>query len=99
MVNNLDLSTLISQIPEAQRIHQPQIIHPEVQQALAQEQVVRRQKLEKSQIAKSDTVTENLVDKDGENSSNPQYMGGQRHDRHDDSDLPPESNHLLDITI
>ena len=41
MVDNLNLTTLISQIPEAQKIHHTQLAHPEAQQALAQEMVLR----------------------------------------------------------
>jgi hypothetical protein len=42
MVSNLDLSTLISQLPEAQRIQMAQLGHPEAQQALARELLLRR---------------------------------------------------------
>lgn len=47
MVDNLNLSTLISQIPAAQKIHHPQLAQSEAQQALAQQMVQRRQNLEK----------------------------------------------------
>jgi len=55
MVDNLNLTTLISQIPEAQKIHHTQLAHPEAQQAIAQEMVLRRQRQEK---IKSPKVTQ-----------------------------------------
>lgn len=48
MVNTLDLTTLIIQIPEAQRMHHAQLIHPEMHQAMALELAQRKQRLKKS---------------------------------------------------
>ncbi|GAB1409937.1 hypothetical protein MASR1M90_10910 [Desulfovibrionales bacterium] len=67
MVNSLDLTTLVAQIPEAQRVHHALLAHPELQQALAQQQQLKRQQAEKKQIAKSESTTkEPAVDKDAD---------------------------------
>lgn len=50
MVNTLDLTTLIIQIPEAQRMHHAQLIHPEMHQAMALELAQRKQRLKKAGI-------------------------------------------------
>ena len=68
MVDNLNLSTLISQIPEAQKIHHTQLAHPEIQQALAKELVQRRQRREKDQVAKGEaSAAETAVDPEEHN--------------------------------
>ncbi|NLY41052.1 MAG: hypothetical protein GX055_05460 [Desulfovibrionales bacterium] len=67
MVNSLDLTTLITQIPEAQRVHHALLAHPELQQALAQQQQLKRQQAEKKQIARSEPTSKDpAVDKDAE---------------------------------
>jgi hypothetical protein len=78
MVNNLSLSTLISQLPEAQRIHQAQLSHPETQHALAQELSQRRQEQEKKQVAKSEHIANQTVDKDGHQGSNASYPRSEK---------------------
>ena len=97
MVNNLSLSTLISQIPEAQRIHQVQATHPEMQHALAQELSQRRQEQEKNQVSKSETIANQVVDQDGQHSSDAIYPGEQRSREENEAKNLPDQNHLLDV--
>ncbi len=97
MVNNLSLSTLISQLPEAQRIHQAQLSHPETQHALAQELSQRRQEQEKKQVAKSEHIANQTVDKDGHQGSNASYPGSQSPRKDKDNTTLPDQNYLLDV--
>ena len=102
MVNSLDLTTLITQIPNAQKLHNVQQVHPEMQQAAAQQLVLKKQQEKKKQIAKSDPTTpesETHVDENGHH--------GTRQDRpHDTKRAKPESEdsgtdqgHLIDIQV
>lgn len=100
MVDNLNLSTLISQIPEAQKLHHSQVAHPEVQQALAQELVMRRQRQEQKQVLKTDaSATENQVDPEGSHESPKEFFMGER--QHPGSEAEPESDQgrLIDTQV
>jgi len=100
MVDNLNLTTLISQIPEAQKIHHTQVAHPEAQQALAQEAVLRRQRQEQKQVIKSEaTDAGNLVDPEGHSQSSGQYFAG--HGKPQDTQPEPESDQgrLIDTQV
>ena len=100
MVDNLNLTTLISQIPEAQKIHHTQVAHPETQQALAQEAELRRQRQEQKQVIKSEgTDAGNLVDPEGHNQSSGQYFA--RHGEPQDTQPEPESDQgrLIDTQV
>jgi hypothetical protein len=100
MVDNLNLSTLISQIPEAQKIHHPQLAQPEAQQALAQQMVQRRQRLEKNQVAKSEgSAAETEVDPEGHQDSDPgQHSGQERKHRHE-TEFDSDQGHLIDMKV
>ena len=92
MVDNLNLSTLISQIPEAQKIHQPQLAQAEAQQAMAREMVMRRQKQEQEQVAKTDaSTTDTEVDPDGHHGAAQEYANG-RTGSHPAAQPEPESD-------
>ncbi|WP_028578407.1 hypothetical protein [Desulfomicrobium escambiense] len=100
MVDNLNLTTLISQIPEAQKIHHTQVAHPEAQQALAQEAVLRRQRQEQKQVLKSEaTDSGNLVDPEGHSQSSGQFFAG--HGEAQDTQPEPESDQgrLIDTQV
>lgn len=101
MVNNLDLSTLISQIPEAQKLHLPQVAHPEAQQALAQELVLRRQRLEKKQVAKSEeTAAETEVDPEGRPQAEHHHAFGKRqHPHHVSDEYEADHGRLIDTQV
>lgn len=100
MVDNLNLTTVISQIPEAQKIHQHQLAHPEAQQALAQEMALKRQKLEQKQVIKPDSST-------AESEINPEGHQDPSRDAHSEtrkkrlSDLEPDSDQgrLIDMQV
>lgn len=102
MVNSLDLSTIIAQIPQAQRLHHTQYAHPEIQQALAQELVLKRQKESQKQIGKAESpVAESAVDKDGQGGG-----GLLAHDdgKHSSFEAPEqgeegEQGRLLDVRV
>jgi hypothetical protein len=100
MVDNLNLTTLISQIPEAQKIHHTQVSHPEVQQAMAQEAVLRRQRQEQKQVIKSEAAAaDKQVDPDGENRQAGQHFSRQGNSR--DTQPEPESDQgrLIDTQV
>lgn len=97
MVNNLSLSTLISQLPEAQRLHQVQLSHPENQHALAQELSLRRQEQEKSQVAKSENIANQVVDKDGHQGTGSYDHGGGRSKEEQEGESLPDQDRLLDV--
>ncbi len=99
MVDNLDLSTLISQIPEAQKIHHILIAHPEAQQALAQELVLRRQKLEKTQIAKTNATDETQIDPDEPHQSPQEQFLGERRKHRQEAELESDQGHLIDTQV
>ncbi len=100
MVNSLDLTTLITQIPHAQKLHNVQQIHPEMQQAVAQQMVLKKQQEEKKQIAKSEsTASEAQVDKDGHHGA---QQNAPRDAKHADAkpEAPePDQGHLIDIQV
>ncbi|MDO9581922.1 MAG: hypothetical protein Q7J24_02240 [Desulfomicrobium sp.] len=100
MVDNLNLSTLISQIPDAQKIHHTQLSHPETQQALAQELVQRRQMREKNQVAKSESsAAETEVDPEGhQETPQGQHSGKQRKQRHE-TEFESDQGHLIDTKV
>lgn len=104
MVNSLDLTTLVTQIPEAQRVHHALLTHPEIQQRLAQELVLKRQQTEKNQVAKSKpTEHDTGVDRD----AHQQQKQGFARDGHPPSDssepeLPdtaPKQGHIIDVQV
>lgn len=97
MVNNLSLSTLISQLPKAQRIHQVQVNHPEVQHALAQELSRQRQEQEKNQVAQSENISNQVVDKDGQRDSESFYAPDQRSKKEKQPEAHEQQNHILDV--
>lgn len=100
MVDNLNLSTLISQIPEAQKLHHTQLAHPEVQQALAQEAVLRRQRLEKDQVAKSEaSVADAEVDPEGRNDSSQEQLSGERRKHPQEPEFESDQGHLIDTQV
>lgn len=100
MVDNLNLSTLISQIPEAQKIHHTQLAHPEIQQALAKELVQRRQRREKDQVAKTEnSAAETEVDPEGHNGpAAEQHAGGRQAPPHE-SEFESDQGHLIDTQV
>jgi len=100
MVDNLNLSTLISQIPEAQKLHHAQVSHPEAQQALAQELELRRQRQEQKKVVKSEKAeTETQVDSDNERESSPEQFVGQRRRKDDTQELEPDQGRLIDTQV
>ncbi len=100
MVDNLNLSTLISQIPEAQKLHHTQLAHPEVQQALAQEAVLRRQRLEKNQVAKSEaSAADTEVDPEGHNDATPEQNLGERRKLRHETEFESDQGHLIDTQV
>jgi len=100
MVDNLNLSTLISQIPEAQKIHQPQLAQAEAQQAMAREMVMRRQKKEQEQVAKPDEAsTENAVDPEGSHGSAQKYFLGERHPSEQEPEPESDQGRLVDTQV
>jgi hypothetical protein len=100
MVDNLNLSTLISQIPEAQKLHQTQLANPEIQQALAKELVLRRQRREKDQVAKSEnSAAETEVDPEGHNQPAPEQHAGKRQAHPHESEFESDQGHLIDTQV
>ncbi len=100
MVDNLNLSTLISQIPEAQKLHHTQLAHPEVQQALAQEAVLRRQRLETKQVAKSEaSAADTEVDPEGRNDSPLDQHTGERKKHRREPEFESDQGHLIDTQV
>jgi hypothetical protein len=100
MVNNLDLSTLIAQIPEAQRLQHPQLISPEVQQALAQEMAQRKQRRESKQVGKSDsTAGKALVDPDEHRENTPQHFGSGQAPADEEPRFEPEQGRIIDTKV
>lgn len=100
MVDNLNLSTLISQIPEAQKIHHAQLAQSEAQQALAQQMVQRRQKLEKNQVAKSEgCAAETEVDPEGRRDADTDLPSGHRRKRRHETEFESDQGHLIDTKV
>lgn len=100
MVDNLNLSTLISQIPEAQKIHHTQLAHPEIQQAMAKELVQRRQRREKDQVAKGEpSAAETEVDPEGHNGSSPEHHAGERQAHPREPEFESDQGHLIDTQV
>lgn len=100
MVDNLNLSTLISQIPEAQKLHHTQLMHPEVQQALAQEAVLRRQRLETKQVAKSEpSAVDTEVDPEGRNDTPQDQRLGERQKHRSEPEFESDQGHLIDTQV
>ncbi len=100
MVDNLNLSTLISQIPEAQKLHHTQLAHPEAQQALAQELVLRRQRLEKNQVAESEASTaEAEVDPEGHQKTPHKQLAGERQKHPHEPEFESDQGHLIDTQV
>lgn len=100
MVDNLNLTTLISQIPEAQKMHHAQLSHPEAQQALAQEMVLRRQKLEQKQIAKSEaTAEETQINPDDRQETGQEHLPGKRRQQAHDTEFESDQGRLIDTQV
>lgn len=100
MVDNLNLSTLISQIPEAQKLHHVQVAHPEVQQALAQEQVLRRQRQEQKQVAKPEASdAKNQVDPEGHNRQSQEFQMGDRRGAGPEPEPESDQGRLIDTQV
>jgi hypothetical protein len=100
MVDNLNLSTLISQIPDAQKLHHTQLAHPEMQQALAQEAVLRRQRLEKDQVAKSEaSAADTEVDPEGRNDTPQEQHLGERQKHSQEPEFESDQGHLIDTQV
>lgn len=100
MVDNLNLTTLISQIPEAQKIHHAQLSHPEAQQALAQEMVLRRQKHEQKQVAKSkETAEETQVKPDDRQQAAHDQLPGKRRQQSRDPEFESDQGRLIDTQV
>lgn len=98
MVNSLDLTTIITQIPHAQKLHNVQQLHPEMQQAVAQQMVLKKQRDEKKQIAKSEAATtEAQVDADSHNHT--QQTPQHRSERKKSDSEEPDQDHLIDIQV
>lgn len=99
MVDNLNLTTLISQIPEAQKIHQPQLASPEAQQMLAQEMVRKRRKQEQKQVLQTDASTaENGVDPEGHQDPRHDQPGSRRKHKAND-ELDSDQGRLIDMQV
>jgi hypothetical protein len=100
MVDNLNLTTVISQIPEAQKIHQHQLTHPEAQQSLAQEIAVKRQKLEQKQVLKTDSSTaETEIDPEGHQDPPRDQQPGARKKRLADLEPDSDQGRLIDMQV
>lgn len=100
MVNALDLTTLITQIPHAQKLHNAQQIHPEMQQVVAQQMVLKKQQEEKKQIAKSESTTsEAQVNKDGHQGAQQDVPHDARRAEPESEDSGPDQGHLIDIQV
>lgn len=102
MVDNLNLTTIISQIPEAQKIHHAQLSHPEAQQALAQEMVLRRQKLEQKQVSKSEAAAEEtqINPDDRQQAAKDQFLGKRQHQSQPrDSEFESDQGRLIDTQV
>lgn len=100
MVDNLNLTTLISQIPEAQKIHHTQLSHPEAQQALAQELVLRRQKLEQKQVAKSEAAAEETqINPDDRQQGAQDQFPGKRRQQPQDTEFESDQGRLIDTQV
>lgn len=100
MVNNLDLSTIVAQIPEAQKLNHVQQVHPETQQAMAQLLVQRRQRLEQKQVVRTEgTEQETGLDPEGGGQGGQEH-GGPRHKRTPDKQDPDtDQEHLIDMQV
>lgn len=102
MVNSLDLTTIITQIPQAQKLHNVEHVHPEMQQALAQQLVLKKQQEEKKQIAKSEPAepdSETHVDEDGHHEAGQNLLHDERHAQQDTEDPETDQGHLIDIQV
>lgn len=100
MVSNLDLSTLIAQIPEAQRLQHPQLVSPEVQQALAQELAQRRQRRETKQVNKSESSAENTsINPDDRRHNAPQEHGHKKSSQKTESPFEPDQGRIIDTQV
>lgn len=98
MVSNLDLSTLISQLPEAQRIQMAQLAHPEAQQALARELLLRRQRQNSKRVSKAQkSEGGGQVRAEAENA---QLLSGEQRSGKDQSTEPEQSQgSLINTTV
>lgn len=100
MVDNLNLTTLISQIPEAQKLHSTQLSHPEVQQALAQEMALRRQKQEQKQVIKSEaTDADKEVDPEGESHSGGHFFARDHRRPEPEAENESDQGRLIDTQV
>jgi hypothetical protein len=100
MVDNLNLTTVISQIPDAQKIHQPQLTHPEAQQALAQEMALKRQKMEQKQVVRAEPSTrESEVDPEGHQNPSRDSHPGPRKKRMNDLEPESDQGRLIDVQV
>jgi hypothetical protein len=100
MVDNLNLTTVISQIAEAQKIHQHQLTHPEVQQTLAQEMALKRQKMEQKQVLKTDSSTaESEIDPEDHQDPTRDQQPGTRKKRPTDLEPDSDQGRLIDMQV
>jgi len=100
MVDNLNLTTLISQIPTAQQIHHAQVAHPEAQQALAQEMVLKRQKEEQKQVAKSAAASaEKEIDPEANHDSPQEFFMGERQRPVREPEPESDQGRLIDTQV
>jgi hypothetical protein len=100
MVDNLNLSTLIIQIPEAQKIQQPLIAQAEVQQALAREMVMRRQKQEQNQVSGTEaTAAETEVDPEGHHGASQDYAMSERESSEKQPEPESDQGRLIDTQV
>lgn len=98
MVSNLDLSTLIAQIPEAQRIQMAQIAHPEVQQTLAGELMLRRQRKNRKRVRKARACdTDGRIHDDDQNAE--PRAGERRSGQTPDGKPERDQGLLIDTTV
>lgn len=98
MVSNLDLSTLIAQIPEAQKIQQTLLVQAEFQQTLAQQMDKQHRQQAKKKVPKTDaSATESHVTSEngGQAAENRQLTG--RHAQN--KDLEDDQKHLVDTQV
>lgn len=101
MVNNLDLSTLVSQIPQAQKIQNAQhTIAPEAQQAMAQAMTQKKQRREQKQVVKTDPSNqETQLDPEDHDAPREHASGGRRERKPAEQDIDLDQGHLIDMQV
>lgn len=101
MVNNLDLSTLVSQIPQAQKIQNAQhTIAPEAQQAMAQALTQKKQRQEQKQVLKSEPSSQETRLDAEEHGAQQEHASGERRERKpSEKDVDLDQGHILDMQV